>query len=158
MRRALAIVLTLALGTVLTAQGHEVAMGVWVLNIQKSRFDPGPLPRVQTSTYTQLPDGGVKIEIDVVDGQGRSVHREMVSTFDGRQEVRSGSAQPTSRAYRWIDDRDFEFEELIDGKPSVVGRSSTTRDGNVRTLTVNGRRNGTPVHNVEVYERRRAAK
>jgi hypothetical protein len=37
---------------------------------------------------------------------------------------------------------------------SVIGRSSTSRDGKVRTLTVNGTRGGRPVHNIEVYERR----
>jgi hypothetical protein len=95
----------------------------------------------------------VKIENDSTDRAGRTSHREMVSRFDGRQEARSGSAQPTSRAYRWISEVDFEFEEMIDGKASVTGRSATSPDGRVRTLTVNGTRNGQPVHNVEVYER-----
>jgi hypothetical protein len=135
------------------AQDHQGAMGVWVLNPQKSAFSPGPLPQHQTSTWTRLPDGTVKIENDSTDRAGRTSHREMVSRFDGRQEARSGSAQPTSRAYRWISEVDFEFEEMIDGKASVTGRSATSPDGRVRTLTVNGTRNGQPVHNVEVYER-----
>jgi hypothetical protein len=135
------------------AQDHQQAMGVWVLNTQKSTFSPGPLPQHQTSTWSRLPDGAVKIENDSTDAAGRMSHREMVSRFDGKQEARSGSAQPTSRAYRWISEVDFEFEEMIDGKLSVTGRSSTSKDGNVRTLTVNGTRNGQPVHNIEVYER-----
>ena len=156
MRIALATALTLTLSTLaLSAQGHQGAMGVWVLNTQQSKFDPGPLPKVQTSTFTLLPGGAVKIENDSTDAQGRTSHREMVSKFDGRQEERSGSAQPTSRAYRWVDDLNFEFEEMINGQRSVVGRTSMSTDGNVRTLTVNGTRNGMPVHNVEVYERQR---
>ena len=147
---ALLSLLVLAIPT--AAQDHQRAMGVWVLNTQKSTFSPGPLPDRQTSTWTLLPDGRVKIENDSTDKAGRTSHREMVSRFDGRQEARSGSAQPTSRAYRWISDLDFEFEEMIDGKPSVTGRSSTSRDGKVRTLTVNGTRNGQPVHNIEIYE------
>jgi hypothetical protein len=154
MRTVLTIALALTLGTLAaSAQGHQGAMGVWVLNVQKSTFDPGPLPKMQTSTFTLLPGGAVKIENDSVDAEGRSSHREMVSAFDGRQEVRSGSAQPTSRAYRWLDELNFEFEELINGERLVVGRTSTSRDGRVRTLTVNGTRGGRPVHNVEVYER-----
>ena len=128
-------------------------MGLWVLDTQKSAFSPGPLPQRQTSTWTRLPDGTVKIENDSTDLAGRTSHREMVSRFDGKQDARSGSAQPTSRAYRWISEFDFEFEEMIDGKRSVIGSSSTSNDGNVRTLTVNGTRNGQPVHNVEVYKR-----
>jgi hypothetical protein len=154
MRTLLATVLALALGALSTSgQSHQGAMGVWVLNVQQSTFDPGPLPARQTSTFTLLPDGSVKIENDSTDAQGRSVHREMISTFDGRQQERSGSAQPTSRAYRWLDDLNFEFEELINGQRSVIGRTTMSKDGNVRTLTVNGTRNGVPVHNIEVYER-----
>jgi hypothetical protein len=145
----------LAVSISASAEDHQRAMGVWVLNTQKSAFSPGPIPQHQTSTWTRMPDGTVKIENDSVDSTGREAHREMVSRFDGRQEPRSGSAQPTSRAYRWISELDFEFDEMIDGKLSVTGRSSTSVDGNVRTLTVNGTRNGQPVHNVEVYERRR---
>ena len=159
MRTVIATVLALALaGLTLAAQDHKGAMGVWVLNLQKSRFDPGPLPARQSSTYTQLPDGSVKIEIDSTNAQGRTVHREMISRFDGRQEARTGSGQPTSRAYRWLDDLNFEFEEMINGQRSVVGRTTMSKDGNVRTLTVNGIRNGMPVHNIEVYERQLPAK
>ena len=155
MRTILTVVLTLTLATLAaSAQGHQGAMGVWVLNVQKSTFEPGPLPAMQTSTFTLLPGGAVKIENDSVDAAGRTSHREMVSAFDGRQEVRSGSAEPTSRAYRWLDELNFEFEELINGKRSVVGRTSMSPDGRVRTLRVNGTRGGRPVHNIEVYERR----
>jgi hypothetical protein len=155
MRTILTVILTLTLGTLAaSAQGHQGAMGVWVLNVQKSTFDPGPLPAVQTSTFTLLPDGAVKIVNDSVDAAGKTSHREMVSAFDGKQEVRSGSAAPTSRAYRWLDELNFEFEEVISGTRSVVGRTTTSKDGRMRTLTVNGTRGGRPVHNIEVYERR----
>ena len=153
--RTVAIVLFMFTVGVLavSAQAHQGAMGVWVLNLQRSSFDPGPLPKSQRSTFSRLPDGAVKIENDGIDAQGKTFHREMISRFDGRQEQRSGSARSTSRAYRWIDDLNFAFEELIDGRPSVVGRTSTSTDGNVRTLKVDGTRDGKPVHNIEVYER-----
>jgi hypothetical protein len=158
MRTILGVILLLTLGTLaLPAQGHQGAMGTWVLNVQKSKFDPGPLPAMQTSTFTLQPNGAVKIVNDSVDAAGRTSHREMVSAFDGSQEARSGSAEPTSRAYRWLDELNFEFEELINSKRSVVGRTSTSQDGRVRTLTVNGIRGGRPVHNIEVYERQSPA-
>src|SRR3954471_9662398 len=77
MRTALTLIVVLTLGTIAaTAQGHGGAMGVWVLNLQKSTFEPGPLPKMQTSTFTLLPGGAVKIENDSVDVSGRSSHRE----------------------------------------------------------------------------------
>jgi hypothetical protein len=139
------------------AQDHRAAMGVWVLNLEQSRFEPGPLPRRQTSTFTQMGDGSIKIENDSIDAQGRASHREMISKFDGRPEARAGSAQPTTRAYRWLDDRNFEFEETINGQRSVIGRTSVSKDGRVRTLKVDGTRGGRPVHNIEVYELERGA-
>jgi hypothetical protein len=157
MRLVMTVLFALTLGTLtVLAQAHQGAMGVWVLNLQRSTFDPGPLPKKQTSTFTRLPDGAVKIENDGIAADGKAFHREMVSRFDGRQELRNGSAQPTSRAYRWIDDLNFTFEELIGGQPSAAGRTSMSPDGNVRTLKVDGTRNGRPVHNTEVYERQRS--
>jgi len=154
------IAVIVAMGVVMLAatsfaQGHQGAMGVWVLNVEKSTFEPGPKPKVQTSTFTLLPDGRVKIENDSVDVEGRTAHREMVSTFNGTAEARAGSAQPTTRAYRWLDDLNFEFEETIGGQRSVTGRTTMSKDGRVRTLTVNGTRGGQPVHNIEVYELRK---
>jgi hypothetical protein len=151
--KASAVALTvLMLAAASFAQGHQGAMGVWILNVEKSTFEPGPKPKVQSSTFTLLPDGRVKITNDSVDTEGRASHREMVSKFDGTHEARAGSAQPTTRAYRWLDDLNFEFEETIDGQRSVIGRTTMSTDGRVRTLTVNGTRGGRPVHNVEVYE------
>jgi hypothetical protein len=127
------------------------------LNTQKSTFNPGPLPQRQTSTWTRMPDGSVRIENDSTDSSGRTSHREMVSRFDGRQEARSGSAQPTSRAYCWIGDVDFEFEEVIDGKPSDW-QNLDVKGWQGATLTVDGTRNGQPVHNIEIYERTAASR
>ena len=150
-----AAIVMAAFATTAAAQDHKGAMGVWVLNVQKSSFSPGPLPEKQSSTFTTQPDGAVKIENDSVDVQGRASHREMISKFDGKQELRSGPGQPTTRAYRWLDDLNFEFVEMINGTISVTGRTTMSADGKVRTLTVNGTRNGQPVHNTEVYERQR---
>ena len=152
---AIAVLCVTALGATSFAQGHQGAMGVWILNVEKSTFEPGPKPKVQSSTFTLMPDGRVKITNDSVDVEGRTSHREMVSTFDGTHEARTGSAQPTTRAYRWLDDLNFEFEETIDGERSVIGRTTMSKDGRVRTLTVNGTRGGRPVHNIEVYELRK---
>ena len=150
------IALSLAmLATTSFAQGHQGAMGVWILNVEKSTFEPGPKPKLQSSTFTLLPDGRVKIENDSIDVQGRASHRERISKFDGTHDPTVGSAEPTTRAYRWLDDLNFEFEEMINGERSVVGRITMSQDGQVRTLTVNGTRGGRPVHNVEVYELRK---
>jgi hypothetical protein len=152
-----ALLVTGALTTT-AAQGHQGAMGVWRLNVEKSTMEPGPKPKEQSSTFTQLPDGSVKIETDVTDASGQTGHREMVSRFDGKQAARTGAPQASTRAYRWLDDLNFEFEEMIDGQRSVIGRTTMSKDGKVRTLTVNGMRNGQAVHNIEVYERWYTAK
>jgi hypothetical protein len=41
------------------------------------------------------------------------------------------------------------------GQRSVIGRTTVSKDGRVRTLTVNGTRGGQPVHNIEMYELRK---
>jgi hypothetical protein len=45
------------LATTSFAEAHQPAMGVWVLNVPKSTFEPGPKPRIQSSTFTRCRTG-----------------------------------------------------------------------------------------------------
>ena len=52
LRRMTALGITLTLvGTHLAAQGADPIIGMWVLNVAKSTFSPGPAPKGETRTY-----------------------------------------------------------------------------------------------------------
>jgi hypothetical protein len=54
------VALVIALGSGFAAHAaamSDPAIGTWVLNVEKSKFTPGPAPKSQTRIYTQTADG-----------------------------------------------------------------------------------------------------
>ena len=63
-------------------------------------------------------------------------------------------AANTTRAYRRIDDRTYEFVTKVDGKVTTTTRSVAARDGKTRTTTTTGKdAQGQTVNNVQVFDR-----
>jgi hypothetical protein len=60
----------------------------------------------------------------------------------------------TTRAYRRIDDRTYEFVAKVDGKVTTTTRSVAARDGKTRTTMTTGKdAQGQSVNNVQVFDR-----
>jgi hypothetical protein len=79
----LLVVLEVATSSLLVAQSDPV-LGMWKLNLAKSKYDPGPPPKSLTVKVEPVPNG-VKQVTDAVDAQGKSAHSEPVFTFDGKE-------------------------------------------------------------------------
>src|SRR5688572_12356581 len=105
--RRLTVLLTVAGFVVLVAaDGLAQApstLGTWTLNVAKSKYDPGPAPKSQTTRQEGVPGGGMKAISDQVDASGRTIHTEITTMFDGkrsRAERRSGSNDSRLQAHR----------------------------------------------------------
>jgi hypothetical protein len=91
---------------------------------------------------------------DVVDATGKTTHTEIVTMFDGKEAARTGTAQPTTRAYSRIDDRAYQYVERVNGKVTTTGRSTISADGKTRTVVTTGTNAaGMPVNTTTVFER-----
>src|SRR5580700_4132112 len=69
------VALVIALGSGFAAHAatmSDPAIGTWVLNVEKSKFTPGPEPKSQTRTYTQTADG-VTLTISGVAADGSTM-------------------------------------------------------------------------------------
>jgi hypothetical protein len=147
-------VMLIAYPLVGAAQVPQSALGTWKLNVAKSKYSPGPAPRSQTTRIEAVPGGGTKLTVDSVDGAGKTVHNEIVTTFDGKEAAWTGAAAPTTRAYSRVDDRNFQWVERVNGKVTTTGRSSISADGKTRTNSTTGTgADGKPVNNTTVLER-----
>ena len=60
----------------------EPVLGTWKLNLEKSRYVPGPLPRSSIRVYEAHPDG-ITVTIKTVDGEGRKTSVEHPVNYDG---------------------------------------------------------------------------
>ena len=145
---------TAAYLSVVTAQS-EPWVGTWRLNIAKSTYSPGPPPTVksQTSRREAVPNG-VKTTIDTIDAKGNATHVEVTAMFDGKEYEVKGAAMPTTRAYKSIDNRTYEYVTRVNGKVTTTTRSVVSVDGKTHTNTVTGvDAQGQKVNNVVLWER-----
>ena len=139
-----------------TAYAQDSWVGTWRLNVAKSKYDPANLaPRSQTIKQEGLAGGGMKATVDGVDAQGKPIHTEQATMFDGKpSEIKGAPAPNTMRVYKRIDNRTYEYVESVGGKPTVTARTVVAADGKTRTITTTGRNaQGQTVKNVAVYER-----
>lgn len=138
------------------AQAQDSWIGTWKLNLAKSKYEPASLaPKSQTIRQEAAAGGGVRTMVDVVDAQGKTQHQEYMVTFDGKSVPIPGTADAnTTRVYKRIDGRTYEYVQSVSGKPTTTVRTVVSADGKTRTLTTTGRNaQGQTVNNVALYER-----
>jgi len=129
-------------------------IGTWRLNVQKSRFLPGPAFKSETRTYEEQKDG-VKVTIRTVDGKGRNVTSIYLTTPDGQQHVVSGSGGPAdSVGLKRINEFTAESTLVHAGKEIAKTTRVIDPEGKKMTITYKGLDpDGSPVDYTLVFER-----
>jgi hypothetical protein len=161
MRRGFLLSLLLVLSVLafsfpVAAQAQDPWLGTWKLNLAKSKYEPANLAqKSQTTKLEAVAGGGMKTTADVVDAQGRMLHQEITTMFDGKAAELKGAADAnTTRVYKRIDNRTYEFVTSVGGKVTTTTRSVTAADGKTRTVTTTGKNaQGVTVNNVTVFDR-----
>jgi hypothetical protein len=146
----------LALSAPMAAQAQDAWVGTWKLNLAKSKFDPANLaPKSQTIKQEAVAGGGMKATVDAVDAQGKPMHQEVMTMFDGKSiAIKSAPDANTTRVYKRIDNRSYEYVQSVGGKLTTTARTVVAADGKTRTTTTTGKNaQGQTVNNVAVYER-----
>ena len=150
----LAAVLTISVPV--TAQAQDTWIGTWKLNLAKSKYEPANLaPKSQTIKQEAVAGGGMKSSTDGVDAQGKPTHTEQTTMFDGKpSEVKGAPDANTTRVYRRIDNRTYEYVQSVGGKLTTTVRTAVAADGKTRTVTTTGKdAQGRTVNNVAFYDR-----
>jgi hypothetical protein len=149
------------LSTAVTAMGQSSdaslgnLLGTWKQNLAKSKSNPGPPPASNSSTWESSSEGGFKNTTDGIDAQGRVTHTELMGKFDGKDYPLTGApAANTTRAFKRIDDRTYEYVEKVDGKVMTTVRMVAPPDGKTPTNTSTGKNaQGQTGNNVTVWEK-----
>lgn len=154
-RAAWTAIAVIALGMVTSAQAQDAWLGTWKLNLAKSKYQPATgAPKSQTVKQEAVP-GGMKSTVDGMDAQGKPIHTEVTAMFDGKSTAVTGAPDAnTTRVYKRIDTRTYEFVTSVAGKVTTTTRSVVAADGKSRTVTTTGKNaQGQTVNNVAVYEK-----
>jgi hypothetical protein len=137
----------------LQAQG-DPHVGTWSLNVNKSKYTPGPPPRQQTSIYA-TEGNGIRVTTKGVGMLGQPTSTTYTAMFDGKDHGVKGNADWDAVVLRRVDSHSIEFTRKKGGKVVQTAMSVVSKDGKTRTVTSSGvNAQGAKVNVVAVYERK----
>ncbi|OLE44457.1 MAG: hypothetical protein AUI36_23280 [Cyanobacteria bacterium 13_1_40CM_2_61_4] len=132
--------------------GADPFIGAWKLNVEKSKFDPGPPPRSGTVTYE--PQGeGLKLTLDAIDAEGKRQSYQYTAYFDGKDYPVIGSPVNDTVALRRIDPYTIEFISKKDGRVVRAAKAVLLSGALSYRYIAKGKLKGQPFEIIAVYEK-----
>ncbi len=127
-------------------------MGTWKLNLEKSKYSPGPPPKSLTVKWE--PAGkGVKFTSEGVSADGKPTATEFTGNYDGKDNPFKGSPVVDTVSLRRIDANTTERTDKKAGKVVQTLTRVVAKDGKTFTTTVKGTNaKGEPINNLLLFE------
>ena len=125
-------------------------MGVWKLNLAKSKYQSTP-PKNRVLKFEPIP-GGLKATSDLTDPEG-VVHIEFTAKYDGKDVVMNGPAIRQTIAVTRVDAYTFDTAQKSSGMVTSTARYVVSKDGKTLTATSIAVSTGEKVINISVYDR-----
>lgn len=150
------VALVIALGSGFAAHAaamSDPAIGTWILNVEKSKFIPGPAPKSQIRTYTQTADG-VTLTIAGVAADGSTMSGTSTFKYDGKDYPISGSPDYDMLTLKRVNGSTVSSVQKLNGK--IVARTTRTISGHGKVLTLTSKgtnSKGAAYHNVYVFDK-----
>ena len=143
-----------ALAAQTTAQSKDPFVGTWRLNVAKSKYTPGPVPKSVTSTY-EAAGKGYKISVRNEPAAGAVQQYSYSTNLDGADSPMTGNnPNADAIAVKRIDANTLEMVNKKGGKVTTTQRNVVSADGKTRTVTTTGTdAQGQKVNNVAVFEK-----
>ena len=148
----LVIGLTLSTFTLTALAQHdpeELLVGTWVLDVNASRYLPGPAPRSETRVYTKGA-GGINGVVKRTQSDGKVLTIEYLANTD-REQMVTGTPEYDAVKLRQIDP--FTSEALLTHGGATFGVATRIISRNGRSMTITFRRPDADVLNVAVYRK-----
>ncbi len=147
------LALSMLLSSAAFAQS-DPQVGVWKLNIEKSKYNPGPGPKSGTTTI-EAAGSGTKVIVDQVLADGTKRHYEFTANYDGKDSPVTGNNPELDTVARTRTNANtVQTIAKKGGKVTTTQSSVVSSDGKTRTVTTKGTSaSGQKVDNVAVYER-----
>jgi hypothetical protein len=127
--------------------------GTWKLNVEKSKFDPGPAPKSSTVTI-KIENGTETYSGETTDAAGKSTPMSFTAKLDGSDSPVTGNPLGDTIAIKHPSPSKFEATIKSGGKVTVTVHVVVSADGKTRTLTYSGKTpDGKDAHSVLVYNK-----
>lgn len=148
------------LAMILFATGLALAqadpfVGIWKLNVAKSKFAPGAERKSETRIVESSPTG-MKVSVDRNNADGSNQQYNYTTNFDGKPHPITGTAPygADSIAVTLGTSNNLVFKLMKNDKTVGSGTSEVSADGKTLTLKSEGTdANGKAVRSVSVYDK-----
>ena len=152
-----AIVLLAATFLVVTAAGaqsKDPLLGAWKLNLAKSKYSPGPLPKSSTSTYEAV-SKGYKVTVRTEPASGPVQEWSYTTSLDGTDAAIIGdNPNADTTMVKRVSATTLEVVNKKAGKVTTTQTNVIAADGKTRTVTTTGTdAQGRKINNVAIYDR-----
>ena len=133
---------------------NDSQVGIWKLNVAKSKYSPGPAPKSATTTI-EAAGAGTKVSVDQMRADGTATQWGFSADYDGKDNPMTGSNPDADMIARTrIDANTIQSISKKDGKVTTTQMSKVSADGKTRTVTTKGMNGaGKKVNNVAIYDR-----
>ena len=137
---------------VLTQADPQV--GVWKLNVAKSKYSPGPVPTSATTTIEAV-GKGTKVSVDQTMPDGSKRQWSVTADYDGKDmPVVGNNPDADTIARTRVNASTVRTVSKKAGKVTTTQASAVSADGKTRTVTTKGvNAKGQTVNNVAIYDR-----
>jgi hypothetical protein len=157
--KMLTTTLLLCLGVLMTAVSAGLAQdnllgAKWKLNLEKSKFNPGPAPRSSVLNY-EAAEGGFKVTTEGVNAEGNPTKGSFGPyKLDGKPYPVAGVAAYDASSFKMIDERTAEIVRLKGDKTVQTAKRVLSADGKTLTFTSSGiNARGEQFNDVAVFDR-----
>ncbi len=129
-------------------------VGIWKLNLEKSKYSPGPGPKSAT-TKIEAVGAGTKVSVEQALADGTARRWEFTANYDGKDSPVTGNNPDADTVARTrLDANTVQTVAKKGGKVTTTQTSAVSSDGKTRTVTTKGvNASGQQVNNVAVYEK-----
>ena len=144
----------LAAGLVrVAAQASNPRIGTWKLNVEKSKYNPGPAPQSLTMTIEAAGEGE-KATTEGVNAAGAATKTQYTAQYDGKDYPMTGSQNADMVSIKRIDARSMERTDKKGDKVVATSTRVLSEDGKTMTVTSKGTNaQGQATNNVTVWEK-----
>ena len=132
------------------AEAVDPGMGTWKLNLQKSKYNPGPALKSLTVIFE--PAGkGVKATADYVTSAGDTISTQYTAYYDGKDYPITGSPNADTVVLKHLGAKKIQRTDKKGGKVVQTFVRTVAADGKTMTITQKGKNNkGEAFNNVLV--------
>lgn len=138
----------------LSAEASDPIAGTWSLNLEKSKFNPGPLPKSKTRVYevTGLQE---KMIATTIDAAGKESVQKFTANRDGKDYPFEGWAIADTVSFTPVDTFTAHYTMKKAGVVVVTGTRAVSKDGKIMTFPVKFTTpTGVVVDNLEVFDKK----